>query len=103
MSTKTKPREPLEKLKTYPVFQHLRAKVETHQLQFRPKESLRLQNQGKLHEVLDRRTESAWNTLADCPAAGMHLNEAQEVAFPHILLPDEKDEEREKPEPMAYP
>ena len=29
MSTKTKLREPLEKLKTYPVFQHLRAKVES--------------------------------------------------------------------------
>ena len=33
-SLKTNPREPLEKLKEYPAFQSLRAKAETHQLQF---------------------------------------------------------------------
>ncbi len=51
MSTKTRPREPLETLKTYPAFQVLRDNAETHQLEFRPKESLRLQNQGKLEPL----------------------------------------------------
>jgi hypothetical protein len=104
VSDKTRPREPLQKLKTYPVFQNLRAKAETHQRQFRPKETGNLHKAGTLHHVLDQRTENAWNVLVDSRAAGMHQNEAEEVALPHILLPSEKeqkDEESEKPEPMA--
>jgi hypothetical protein len=92
----TNPRELLEKLRTYPVFQHLRAKAETHQLTFRPMESLKLQNNGTLTEVLDQRTESAWNALLDCRANGMNQNEAEEVAFPNILLPSEQEEEQER-------
>jgi len=48
MDLKTNPREPLEKLKQYPAFQVLRDKAETHQLQFRPKQSQELQKQGTL-------------------------------------------------------
>jgi hypothetical protein len=91
---KTNPREPLEKLKTYPVFQNLRAKAETHQLTFRPKESLKLQNNGTLNQVLDQRTKSAWNALLDCRRNGMNLHEAEEVALPNILLPSEQEEEQ---------
>lgn len=100
---KTNPREPLEKLKTYPAFQNLRAKAETHQRQFRPKETTRLLQQGKLDQVLDSRTQSAWNALADCRRSGMHQNEAEEVALPNILLPSEKEEaqaEKERKEEM---
>ena len=87
------PREPLEKVEQYPAFQALRAKAETHQLQFRPKESLRLQNSGTFGKVLDERTLSAWNALRDCRANGMNQHEAEEVALPNILLPSEQEEE----------
>jgi hypothetical protein len=93
---KTHPREPLEKLKEYPAFQNLRAKAETHQLQFRPKESHRLQQQGTLDQTLDQRTESAWNALQDSRANGMHQNEAEEVALPNILLPSEQEEKQNR-------
>lgn len=96
MNVKTNPREPLEKLKTYPAFQNLRAKAESHQLQFRPKETEALQKSGKLQETLDQRTESAWNVLRDNRANGMHQHEAEEVALPHILLPSEKQEEEHR-------
>jgi hypothetical protein len=74
----------------------LRAKAETHQLQYRPKESLKLQNNGTLSNVLDQRTESAWNALSDCRANGMNLHEAEEIALPNILLPSEQEEEQER-------
>jgi hypothetical protein len=95
-SLKINLREPLEVLKTYPAFQVLRAMAETHQLKFRSKESLRLQNKGTLSEVLDQRTESAWNALRDCRANGMNQNEAEEVAFPNMLLPSEPEEEQDR-------
>jgi hypothetical protein len=93
---KTNPREPLDKLKTYPAFQHLRAKAETHELQFRPKEALKLKNKGLLDEILDSRSESCWNALQDCLANGMHLNEAEELALPNILLVSKSEEEQER-------
>jgi hypothetical protein len=89
---KTNPREPLEKLKQYPAFQALRAKAETHQLKFRPKEAEKLKKMGVLDEILDSRTESAWNTLCDCRRNQMHLNEAEELALPNILLIGEEEE-----------
>jgi hypothetical protein len=95
-SPRTSPREPLDKLKDNPVFQNFRAKAETHQLQFRPKESLKLKNNGTLSQVLDQRTLSAWNALRDCRANGMNQNEAEEVALPNILLPSEREEEQER-------
>jgi hypothetical protein len=48
--------EPLEKLKTYPVFQVLRAKAETHALKLCPKESKQLPQQGQFERVLDQLT-----------------------------------------------
>ena len=89
-------REPLEKLKQYPAFQNLRAKAETHQLQFRPKETERLRQAGTLNQVLDERTQSAWNSLSDNRANGMNLHEAEEIAPPSILLPSEKQEGEER-------
>jgi hypothetical protein len=100
MDLKTNPREPLEKLKQYPAFQVLRTKAETHQLQFRPKQSQELQEQGTLGEVLDERTQSAWNILADCRRNGMHLNEAEELALPLILVRSEKQDEQDQKEQM---
>jgi hypothetical protein len=43
--------------------------------------------------VLDERTESCWNFLVDAQRRGYHLNEAEELAYPLILLPSEKEEE----------
>lgn len=89
----------------YPVWQNLRAKTESHQLEFRPKETSRLQAKGKLSEVLDQRTQDCWNSLVDCRKAGMNQNEAEEVALHPILLPDERAEARERrsrPAPMDY-
>jgi hypothetical protein len=96
MNLKTNPREPLEKLKSYPAFQNLRAKAETHQLQFRPKETEHLRKTNQLSQVLDQRTESAWNSLRDNRANGMNQHEAEEVALPHILLPSEQQEEQDR-------
>jgi len=93
---KPNPREPLEKLMRYPAFQALRAKAETHQCRFRVKETERLKQTGKLDEVLDSRTESAWNVLRDCRANGMNQHEAEEVALPNILLPSEQEVEQER-------
>jgi hypothetical protein len=79
VSKQTNPREPLEKLKTYPAWQNLRALAETHQLELRPRETRRLERQDKLDQVLDQRTESCWNSLADCWRNGMNMKEAEEV------------------------
>jgi hypothetical protein len=49
-----------------------------------------------LNQVLDNRTESAWNALRDCRANGMNQSEAEEVALPNILLPSEQEEEQER-------
>ena len=90
MSSKTNQREPLETLKTYSAFQVLRARAEDHQEQFRPNETAKLRQQGQLDRVLDQRTQSAWNALADARANGASLYAAEEVALPMILLPAEK-------------
>jgi hypothetical protein len=67
-----------------------------------PKESLKLQNNGTLSQVLDQRTLSAWNTLRDCRANAMNQNEAEEVALPTILPPSEQEEEmRTSKEPIG--
>src|SRR5450432_1928021 len=63
MSQVATSREPLEKLKNYPAFQNLRDKAETHQLQFRPKESKLLKKHRTFNQVLDERTQSAWNAM----------------------------------------
>jgi len=91
--SQSKPREPLETLKTYPGFQALRAKAETHQLQFRPKESERMKQNNSLDEILDSRAESAWNSLKDNLANGANLNEAEEIALQNILVLSEKEED----------
>jgi hypothetical protein len=82
--------EPLSILKTYPAFQVLRDKAECHQRHFRPRETARLEKENQLDEVLDTRTESCWNTLAQQLANGAPLYAAEEVALPYILLPEER-------------
>ncbi len=94
--SQTRPREPLETLKTYPAFQVLRAKAEQHQLQFRPKESERLKKNGSLDEILDSRAESVWNSLKDNLANGSNQNEAEEIAVQNILVRSEQEDERER-------
>jgi hypothetical protein len=106
--SQTKPREPLETLKTYPAFQVLRAKAEQHQLQFRPKESERMKQKGSLDDILDSRAESAWNSLKDNRANGAILNEAEEIALQNILVASEKEEDegrldREEQSPLDLP
>jgi hypothetical protein len=94
----TNPREPLEELKKYPAFQMLRSKAEQHELEFRPKEAAALKASGNLDEVLDSRTEAAWNSLVDQRANGANPHEAEEVAFENILLPSEQQEEQAQQE-----
>jgi hypothetical protein len=88
----TNQREPLAELKTYPAFQLLRDKAEQHELQFRPKEAQALKEAGTFAEVIDSRTESAWNAIADCRRKGMNQHQAEEVGLPNILLPSEQEE-----------
>jgi hypothetical protein len=75
-----------------PRFKNLLAKAETHQRQFRPKETKMLESQGKLQSVLQQRTLACWEELKAARQAGMSLDQAQEIAFPAILLPDERDD-----------
>ena len=75
-----------------PRFQNLLGKAETHQREFRPRETLQLEKDGLLTEALIIRTKACWEALGAARQSGMTLLEAQEVAFPLILLPDETDE-----------
>jgi hypothetical protein len=74
---------------TSPAFQNLRGKAETHQWQFRPKESERLEKEGRLTAVIEERTRTCWESLKAARRSGMNLSEAKEVALPMILLPEE--------------
>lgn len=85
-------RESLEQLKKYPAFQNLRAKAETHALEFRPTESQELEAEGKFQQVIDQRTLAAWNALVDAKAGGANQHEAEEIALPHILLESESEQ-----------
>lgn len=75
-----------------PAFQNLLAKAETHQLQFRPRESEELEREGRLAEILRERAQSCWEALSAARRHGMNMIEAQEEALPIILLPDESEE-----------
>jgi hypothetical protein len=76
-----------------PAFQNLLAKAETHQRRFRPNETEQLEREGKLDEVLMIRRRACWDELKAARRSGMTLIEAQEIAFPIILLPDEDDDQ----------
>lgn len=80
-----------EELLRDPRFQNLLAKAETHQRKFRPNETIELEKNGTLMLVLEQRTKACWESLKSAREAGMTLLEAQEVALPLILLPDETD------------
>jgi hypothetical protein len=73
-------------------FINLLAKAETHQWQFRPKETAQLEQENQLATVLFERTKSCWETLKTARQSGLTLAEAQEVAFPIILVPDEDEQ-----------
>lgn len=80
----------LEDLMSNPVFQNLLAKAETHEWEFRPKEAERLEAEGKLQDLLVLRTKACWDELRACRRSGMTQWEAEEVALPLILVPDEQ-------------
>ncbi len=82
----------LPSLLSDPRFQNLLAKAETHQRQFRPKETVRLEREGRLTTVLQERTHACWESLKAARQQGINMLEAQEVAFPMILLPDESED-----------
>jgi hypothetical protein len=73
-------------------FQNLLAKAETHQRKFRPRETKKLEQEERLTEILQERTLSCWESLTAARARGMTMPEAQEEAFPMILLPDEDED-----------
>lgn len=79
----------MEDLLTDPRFQNLLGKAEAHQWRFRPRESARLEAAGELMAELQTRTEECWDSLKACRQSGMTLTEAQEVAYPIILLQSE--------------
>ena len=74
-----------------PVFINLLAKAETHQFKFRPKESARMEKDKTLAPVLLERTKNCWETMIAARQMGHTQSEAQEIAFPLILLPDETE------------
>jgi hypothetical protein len=73
-------------------FQNLLAKAETHQRKFRPLETERLEKANLLMQTLTERTQSCWMALKSARQGGMSMLEAQEIAFPMILLPDETED-----------
>jgi hypothetical protein len=73
-------------------FQSLMGKAETHQRKFRPVETKAMEKEGRLTLVLQERTQTCWLALKNARQGGMTMLEAQEVAFPIILLPDEENE-----------
>ena len=79
----------MDELMTDPRFQNLLGKAESHQWKFRPKESELLDSTGELMPMLQRRTKECWELLSLSRKAGMSLSEAQEVAYPKILVPSE--------------
>jgi len=79
----------VDELLTDPRFQNLLGKAESHQWKFRPKESELLDSTGELLPMLQRRTKECWEVLSISRKAGMSLTEAQEVAYPKILVPSE--------------
>ena len=91
MEQKVEQEQTMEQLLADPRFQNLYAKAESHQEKFRPKETARLQESNQLESILQQRTKACWDSLTAARRAGMTLMEAQEVAFPLILLPGEKD------------
>ena len=78
-----------EELLNDPRFQNLLGKAESHQWKFRPKESELLDSTGELLPMLQRRTKECWDLLSLSRKAGMSLMEAQEIAYPKILVPSE--------------
>jgi hypothetical protein len=85
----------LKELLADPRFQNLLAKAETHQREFRPNETERLEMEGRLMDVLIQRARECWDSLKSARKAGMHPWEAEEVALPLILLPDETEDNQE--------
>ncbi len=79
----------MDELMSDPRFQNLLGKAESHQWKFRPKESALLDSTGELLPMLQRRTKECWELLSISRKAGMTLPEAQEVAYPKILVPSE--------------
>jgi hypothetical protein len=79
----------MEELMSDPRFQNLLGKAESHQWKFRPKESEHLDSTGELLPMLQRRTKECWEMLSLSRKSGMSLSEAQEVAYPKILVPSE--------------
>jgi hypothetical protein len=79
----------MDELMTDPRFQNLLGKAESHQWKFRPKESKLLDSTGELLPMLQRRTKECWELLTVSRKAGMSLSEAQEVAYPKILVQSE--------------
>lgn len=79
----------MDELMSDPRFQNLLGKAESHQWKFRPKESALLDSTGELVPMLQRRTKECWELLSISRKAGMSLSEAQEVAYPKILVPSE--------------
>jgi len=75
-----------------PRFENLLAKAETHQRQFRPKETAAMEKAGTLRPVLRKRTRACWEALKAARKQGLNLIEAGEIAYPTILLPDEKEQ-----------
>lgn len=90
----------LDELLTNPVFQNLLGKAETHEWEFRPKEAERLEAEGKLQSLLVQRTKACWDELRACRRSGMTQWEAEEVALPLILVPDETENPNENKEDL---
>jgi hypothetical protein len=72
-------------------FQNLLAKAESHQQQFRPRETEKLEQEGHLTEILQERALNCWESLTAARKRGMTMLEAEEEALPMILLPDEDE------------
>jgi len=69
-----------------PRIQVLRAKLETHLAQFRPKRYAHLKETAELDSYLDSRALEAWEILRDASESGYSLDQAEEF-IADILYP----------------
>ena len=71
----------------------LLAKAENHWRRHCPKLVASLEKEGKLQQALENAVETTIISLQQSELAGLKPDQARELAYPNILLPDENPDE----------
>jgi hypothetical protein len=71
----------------------LLARAESHWREHCPKLVAQLEKEGKLQQALENAVETTIISLQQSELAGLKPDQARELAYPNILLPDENPDE----------